>query len=534
MALVYTQDMSHAAPASGGCNGNILNYSTREQQAIGGGGAGGNSNDCSVQHLCYEPSPLCNSTNEYPSTITTITHELSGNESSSLLNYSINSVAMCPLYCPPLSEQAIGGGNNQDSLHPGLQQPPPPPSSDDVCFMMEPCTGESGTAIQGSNGQQQQQSLSWQAFKVDSWYCMSDRSMQDINHDEVTCGFAVEADKGFNYSQWDESFVCQKKNHFQISVQLKLPRVPKYVKTNANGHKLELINCFGLHLYGMKFEAPESIIMIEMSRTDRSKLPYESLLIDLPNFPDQLVKASACRLHFSETTANNMRKRGKPNPDQRYFSLVVSLHAYTSTGNYPVVAYVSERIIVRASNPGQFDNEGDATWLKGASSSGSDTVFYQGKVGINTESPDEALTVVGNVQVTGQILQPSDARLKTDITQINTSEMLTNVERLTLYSYVFKYGAFGEEKEKEVTKEVGLLAQEVKKVIPDAVKTMVIKGKDDTILVLNKDRLLMESLGAIQELNGKNKRTLHLIAILAILFSSLLCVLIVIGLYHLK
>lgn len=51
--------------------------------------------------------------------------------------------------------------------------------------------------------------------------------------------------------------------------------------------------------------------------------------------------------------------------------------------------------------------------------------------------------------------------------------MLTNVERLTLYSYVFKYGAFGEEKEKEVTKEVGLLAQEVKKVIPDAVKTMV-------------------------------------------------------------
>ena len=87
---------------------------------------------------------------------------------------------MCPLYCPPLSEQAIGGGNNPDSLHPGLQQPPPPPSTDDVCFMMEPCTGESGTAIQGSNGSQQQQSLNWQAFKVDSWYCMSDRSMQDM------------------------------------------------------------------------------------------------------------------------------------------------------------------------------------------------------------------------------------------------------------------------------------------------------------------------------------------------------------------
>lgn len=35
-------------------------------------------------------------------------------------------------------------------------------------------------------------------------------------HEEVTSGFSVEADKGFNFSQWDESFVCQKKNHFQV------------------------------------------------------------------------------------------------------------------------------------------------------------------------------------------------------------------------------------------------------------------------------------------------------------------------------
>lgn len=54
MALVYAQDMS------AGNTGNLLNYSAREQQSIGGGG-GGNSTDCSVQHLCYEPSSLCNS-----------------------------------------------------------------------------------------------------------------------------------------------------------------------------------------------------------------------------------------------------------------------------------------------------------------------------------------------------------------------------------------------------------------------------------------------------------------------------------------
>ena len=34
---------------------------------------------------------------------------------------------------------------------------------------------------------------------------------------------------------------------------------------------------------------------------------------------DQVTKVTLGRLHFSETTANNMRKKGKPNPDQRYW-----------------------------------------------------------------------------------------------------------------------------------------------------------------------------------------------------------------------
>ena len=37
----------------------------------------------------------------------------------------------------------------------------------------------------------------------------------------------------------------------------------------------------------------------------------------------KVYKASAGRLHFAETTANNMRKKGKPNPAQKYFRLVV-------------------------------------------------------------------------------------------------------------------------------------------------------------------------------------------------------------------
>lgn len=40
-------------------------------------------------------------------------------------------------------------------------------------------------------------------------------------------------------------------------------------------------------------------------------------------------------------------------------------------------------------------------------------------MGINTEAPDEALTVVGNVSVTGSVLHPSDKRLKQNIKKVN-------------------------------------------------------------------------------------------------------------------
>ena len=69
--------------------------------------------------------------------------------------------------------------------------------------------------------------------------------------------------------------------------------------------------------------------------------------------PGSQIKLTVGRLHFSETTSNNMRKKGKPNPDQRYFQLVVSLTArYGSDGTERVIAaHVSEPIIVRVSLP---------------------------------------------------------------------------------------------------------------------------------------------------------------------------------------
>ena len=40
---------------------------------------------------------------------------------------------------------------------------------------------------------------------------------------------------------------------------------------------------------------------------------------------EEEMKVTVGRLHFAETTSNNMRKKGKPNPAQKYFQLVVSL-----------------------------------------------------------------------------------------------------------------------------------------------------------------------------------------------------------------
>ncbi len=52
----------------------------------------------------------------------------------------------------------------------------------------------------------------------------------------------------------------------------------------------------------------------------------------------------------------------------------------------------------------------------GESSNGK--VIY-GNLGINTSNPDEALTVVGNIKLTGNIYQPSDSRIKENIEPVS-------------------------------------------------------------------------------------------------------------------
>ena len=79
------------------------------------------------------------------------------------------------------------------------------------------------------------------------------------------------------------------------------------------------------------------------------------------------------------------------------------------------IHHFSSHLSLQASNPGQFESDVDVMWQKGVTA---DSVFHGGRVGVNTDRPDEALTVHGNIKVTGHVMQPSDRRAKTDVKEV--------------------------------------------------------------------------------------------------------------------
>lgn len=58
-----------------------------------------------------------------------------------------------------------------------------------------------------------------------------------------------------------------------------------------------------------------------------------------------------------------------------------------------------------------------------------DTVFHHGRVGINTDRPDEALVVHGNVKVMGSLMHPSDLRAKEQVQEVGPGRRETGRPR---------------------------------------------------------------------------------------------------------
>ncbi|XP_074257684.1 myelin regulatory factor isoform X8 [Saimiri boliviensis] len=348
-------------------------------------------------------------------------------------------------------------------------------------------------SLSGSYLDPNYQSIKWQPHQQNKW-----ATLYDANYKELPMlTYRVDADKGFNFSVGDDAFVCQKKNHFQVTVYIGMLGEPKYVKTPEG---LKPLDCFYLKLHGVKLEALNQSINIEQSQSDRSKRPFNPVTVNLP--PEQVTKVTVGRLHFSETTANNMRKKGKPNPDQRYFMLVVALQAHAQNQNYTLAAQISERIIVRASNPGQFESDSDVLWQRAQVP---DTVFHHGRVGINTDRPDEALVVHGNVKVMGSLMHPSDLRAKEHVQEVDTTEQLKRISRMRLVHYRYKPEFAASAGIEAAAPETGVIAQEVKEILPEAVKDtgdmVFANGKTiENFLVVNKERIFMENVGAVKEL----------------------------------
>uniref|UniRef100_A0A3B3TQB1 Myelin regulatory factor n=1 Tax=Poecilia latipinna TaxID=48699 RepID=A0A3B3TQB1_9TELE len=250
------------------------------------------------------------------------------------------------------------------------------------------------------------QCIKWQPHQQNKWTPLYDANGKDLPMPT----YRVDADKGFNFSLADDAFVCQKKNHFQVTVYIGMLGDPKYIKTNEG---LQPIDCFYLKLHGVKVEAMNQSISVEQSQSDRSKRPFKPVL-------------------SPKLQANQIPIRGGQSV---YFMLVVALHAQSHSQSYTVAAHVSERIIVRASNPGQFESDNEVLWQRGQLP---DSVYHHGRVGISTDRPDEALVVHGNVKVMGSLVHPSDIRAKENVQEVNTTDNLKRISQMRLVHYQYK------------------------------------------------------------------------------------------------
>ncbi|KAM4712356.1 myelin regulatory factor-like protein [Anableps anableps] len=336
------------------------------------------------------------------------------------------------------------------------------------------------------------QLLRWEHYSRERWSTLYNTSYQTL----APPAYHIDTDKGFNYSPADEAFVCQKKNHFQVTVHIGVAAEPHYVRTPSG---LQKIGHFQIKVFGIKLETPSHEVTIEQSQPDRSKKPFHPVRVNL--FGGNITKVTLGRLHFSETTANNMRKKGKPNPDQRYFQMVVGLYAAVKDETFLLAALVSERIIVRASNPGQFETDSDTLWQRG---SAPEAVVCHGRVGINTDSPDEALVVCGNAKVMGAIMQPSDHRAKQNIQEVDSEQLLKRINQMRIVEFDYK-PEFASNMGIDHTHQTGVIAQEVKELLPSAVMEVgdIVCSDGEIIenfLMVDKEQIFMENVGAVQQL----------------------------------
>uniref|UniRef100_A0A1I8JLQ8 NDT80 domain-containing protein n=1 Tax=Macrostomum lignano TaxID=282301 RepID=A0A1I8JLQ8_9PLAT len=341
--------------------------------------------------------------------------------------------------------------------------------------------------------------------------------------------FSVQADKGFQFSGREGVWISQKKNHFQITCivgvsghQWAVPIAPSH--DDESSCTVQLVRSFQLSLTAVRAESPfeSPPIALEQAEANRTRRQFVTQPLSLPG-QGVRVRAVAGRLHFTSATLNNQRRRGELHPDQRFFRLAVGIDAVLESGlAVPLCRQLSGRVIVRASNPGQFEaSSATAAGTADAAAEQNSTTeeaqpaadgwrfpdkgvaAFAGRVGINTTTPGEALTVSGNLQLNGNLLQPSDARIKAIEDELQPADQLANISQLRIYNYRRLDGGPGGVGASHSSRDTGVIAQEVAGVLPDAVRkssTQLVPTTGEPLLLVNKDRIYMENVGAVKQL----------------------------------
>ena len=106
----------------------------------------------------------------------------------------------------------------------------------------------------------------------------------------------------------------------------------------------------------------------------------------------------------------------------------------------------------------------------------------------------------GNIQVAGEILHPSDRRIKQNIAVVDPKKQLENVQKIQVVEYQYKPEYLAkftdEERARMKKKQTGVIAQDLRIVLPDAVESagdvVLNSGTEiNNMLIVNKDRLFL-------------------------------------------
>ncbi|KAE9551674.1 hypothetical protein FO519_005114 [Halicephalobus sp. NKZ332] len=147
----------------------------------------------------------------------------------------------------------------------------------------------------------------------------------------------------------------------------------------------------------------------------------------------------------------------------------------------------------QASNPAQFEQpDSEATWQRNGP-----VLSYTGPVAIGTEKQiDNAqLSVLGNIVSTGTHTRPSDRRVKENIVDLNTKEAINRLAQVRVVEYAYKPEIAREWGLDESSRHrVGVIAQELAQVIPDAVRD------NGEFLTVDDTRIFYDTVAAAQEL----------------------------------